>query len=103
MAEISKKTKKRIKSSSTTKFVGAILTIFSVFVAANLVVQLNTYAQLKSEKEILESRIAEENEKKEDYNHQMEYYSTDEYIEKIAREQLGLVKPDEIVFKINND
>ena len=29
------------------------------------------------------------------------YYSTDEYIEKIAREQLGLVMPDEIVFKVD--
>ena len=40
--------------------------------------------------------------KKEEYNNQMEYYSTDEYIEKIAREQLGLVMPDEIVFKVDN-
>ena len=30
------------------------------------------------------------------------FCDTDEYIEKIAREQLGLVMPDEIVFKINN-
>ncbi len=103
MAKINKKSKQKMKSSSTTKFVGIILTVFSVFVVANLVVQLNTYAQLKSEKEKIESRIAEENKKKEDYNNQMEYFSTDEYIEKIAREQLGLVMPDEIVFKINND
>lgn len=103
MTKADNKTKKKIKSSSTTKFVGVILTVFSVFVVANLVIQLNTYAQLKSEKEALETRIAEENKKKEDYNNQMEYYSTDEYIEKIAREQLGLVMPDEIVFKINND
>lgn len=103
MAKTNKKIKQKIKRSSTTKFVGIILTVFSVFVAANLVIQLNTYAQLKSEKEQIQNRIVEENSKKEDYNNQMEYYSTDEYIEKIAREQLGLVMPDEIVFKINND
>ncbi|MEA4971928.1 MAG: septum formation initiator family protein [Candidatus Metalachnospira sp.] len=103
MAKTNKKTSQKAKRSSTTKFVGIILTVFSVFVAVNLVLQLNTYAQLKSEKETIENRIEEENKKKEDYNNQMEYYSTDEYIEKIAREQLGLVMPDEIVFKINND
>jgi len=103
MAKENIKSKKKNKSLTTTKFVGIILTVFSVFVVANLVVQLNTYAQLKSEKEKIESRIEEENKKKEDYNNQMEYYSTNEYIEKIAREQLGLVMPDEIVFKINND
>jgi len=31
-------------------------------------------------------------------NTQEEYYSSDEYIEKIAREQLSLVKPNEILF-----
>ena len=44
-----------------------------------------------------------EKQKKEEYSNQMEYYSTDEYIEKIAREQLGLVMPDEIVFKVDNN
>ena len=57
---------------------------------------------LKAQKDDLENRIEEEKQKKEEYNNQMEYYSTDEYIEKIAREQLGLVMPDEIVFKVDN-
>ena len=48
---------------------------------------------LKAQKDDLENRIEEEKQKKEEYNNQMEYYSTDEYIEKIAREQLGLVMP----------
>ena len=58
--------------------------------------------RLKVDKEKLEDEIAEENKKKQEYTNQMEYYTTDEYIEKIAREQLGLVMQDEIVFKINN-
>ncbi len=67
-----------------------------------MAIQLNTYVALKAQKEDLEKQIEEETEKKEEYNNQMEYYSTDEYIEKIAREQLGLVMPDEIVFKVDN-
>ena len=91
-----KKAKLKKKRSSTSKFVGAI------FVVVNIAIQLNTYVALKAQKEDLESQIEEENRKKEEYNNQMEYYSTDEYIEKIAREQLGLVMPDEIVFKVDS-
>lgn len=96
------KTKKKNKRALSGKIMVVALTAFSVFVAVNLVWQLNTYAQLKVDKERLEAEIAEENKKKQEYTNQMEYYTTDEYIEKIAREQLGLVMPDEIVFKINN-
>ncbi|GFI61757.1 cell division protein FtsL [Clostridiales bacterium] len=84
------------------RFVGAILFIFSIFVVVNTAIQLNTYVMLRAQKEMLEGQIEEEKLKKEEYSNQMEYYSTDEYIEKIAREQLGLVKPDEIIFKVDN-
>ncbi len=96
------KGKKKSKRALSGKVMAVVLTVFSVFVAVNLIWQLNTYAQLKVDKEKLEAEIAEENKKKQEYTNQMEYYTTDEYIEKIAREQLGLVMPDEIVFKINN-
>lgn len=98
--KISNKPKR--KKFGTTKFVGMILLGLSVCVVVNVAIQLNTYVALKAQKEDLEKQIEEETEKKEEYNNQMEYYSTDEYIEKIAREQLGLVMPDEIVFKVDN-
>lgn len=103
MAVKNKKQKIKKKRSSTSKFVGIILVAFSIFVVVNIAIQLNTYVALKTQKDDLESRIEEEKQKREEYNNQMEYYSTDEYIEKIAREQLGLVMPDEIVFKVDNE
>ena len=101
-AENNKKQKIKKKKSSTSILVGFILAAFSVFVVVNIAIQLNTYVSLKAQKDDLENCIEEEKQKKEEYNNQMEYYSTDEYIEKIAREQLGLVMPDEIVFKVDN-
>lgn len=95
--------KPKRKRSKSGRFIGVILAVFSVFVAVNIAIQLNTYVELKAQKQELEEKIAEEEQKKEEYNNQMEYYSTDEYIEKIAREQLGLVMPDEIVFKVDTD
>lgn len=96
---LGKKTKR--KKSTSSKFIGAIIFIFMLFVSVNVVIQLNTYIDLKAQEEKLEEKIREEQYKQEEYNNQMDYYNTDEYIEKIAREQLGLVMPDEIVFKID--
>ena len=47
--------------------------------------------------EILES-IEYENQRIEEIDAVMEKVGTDEYIEKIAREKLGMIKSDEIVF-----
>ena len=54
------KEKKKSKRALSGKVMAVVLTVFSVFVAVNLIWQLNTYAQLKVDKEKLEAEIAEE-------------------------------------------
>ncbi len=46
----------------------------------------------------LETKIAEEKERQAEVDDMRENMDTDEYIEKIARDRLGMVKSDEIVF-----
>ena len=91
------------KKSSFVKFIGIVLALFTVFVSVFIAKQLNEYIGLKAEKEELEVRIEEETHKNQEYANRMEYYNTDEYIEKIARDQLGLVMPDELVFKVDKE
>lgn len=47
----------------------------------------------------LEQAIEDEKERTEDINQLRKYMQTDEYAEELAREKLGLVKDNEIVFK----
>lgn len=47
----------------------------------------------------LETQIETETKRTEDIEKQSEYMKSDEYIAKIAREKLGLVNDDEIMFK----
>lgn len=47
----------------------------------------------------LEQQIAEENARTEDIGQMQEEMQSDEYLEKIAKERLGFVKENEIVFK----
>ena len=50
-------------------------------------------------KENLDQRIADEKERTVEIDNLKDYMKTDESAEEVARERLGLVKPDEIVFQ----
>lgn len=58
--------------------------------------------EYKNEIESLQSQIAEQKEYGKELDKTAEEYSSDEYIEKYAR-ILGLVKPDEKIFRNYND
>lgn len=47
----------------------------------------------------LESMIAEEEERAKELEEYRKYIQTKKYIEEVAKEKLGLVYPDEIIFK----
>lgn len=58
--------------------------------------------EYKNEIESLESQIAEQKEYGKELDKTAKEYSSDEYVEKHAR-KLGLVKPDEKIFRNYND
>ncbi len=53
----------------------------------------------EAKKEKLTQEIAEEKERTAEIDSLKTYMKTDAYAEEVAREKLGLVKPDEIVFE----
>ncbi|MBQ2678624.1 MAG: septum formation initiator family protein [Firmicutes bacterium] len=74
------------------------MVIFAVVIVFSISSNLNKYKELKSEETLLKENIAAENEKTEKLYEEKEYYTSDDYIEVVARNQLGLIKPNEIVF-----
>lgn len=54
---------------------------------------------LSAKKAKLTSEIELEKERKQELDNQETYMQTDEYTEKVAREKLGMVKDNEILFK----
>ena len=53
----------------------------------------------KEQEEELQTQIDAEKERSEEINKLKKYVGTDEYIEEVAREKLGLVKEIEILFR----
>lgn len=77
-------------------FVVAILFIAMMTQSISVEKQLSQYQQ---ELEKLDNKMTEETERTKEIDDMKEYMETDEYAEEVARDKLGLVKDNEIVFK----
>lgn len=55
--------------------------------------------ELMAQKENLQTQILEEEERRDSLNEEKAYRQTKQYVEEVAREKLGLVKPDDILLR----
>ena len=94
----SRSKKNRGKKSFTAVFVTAFMLMFSFIVGVNFLNQTSIYQSLKAEETSLLEEIEKERQRGMQLENDKEYYSSDAYIEKAAREQLGMVKPDEVLY-----
>lgn len=101
MAVKGKRVKKR--KSGINYIVGAFMLVFAVIVCVNVGIQLNRYSALKETEAQITMEIEDEQLRSVELKAQQEYYMSDDYIESVARNQLGLIKPDERVFINKSD
>ncbi len=74
----------------------AVVAIFFIFGRQNLVAKNNEY---EARKQQLEERIEQQQQVQQELQERAKYVQTKKYIEEIAKSKLGLVYPDEIIFK----
>lgn len=95
-----KKRKKRMNQNGiamlSITFVVGVLFISMMTMSLNLQQQIS---DCKTEMKEVQSQIDEENERTKEIDETKERMDTDEYVAEVAREKLGLVKDNEIVFK----
>ena len=95
-----KKTQKpKNKKSYTHKFGIYFLLAFVIAVGAGVTYRRTVLKELTERGERLEAQVETARQENIKLTNEEEYFTSDAYIEKIAREQLGLVMPDEVVFK----
>ena len=91
-----KKNKKSKKISGL--FLRVFVLVFVVAVAVGIGRQAARYQVVKDETASVAAQVKEEKEKQQEFEARREYYTSDAYIEQIAREQLGMVKSNEILY-----
>lgn len=91
------------RKSGINYIAGAFMLVFAVIVCVNVGIQLNRYSALKETEAQITMEIEDEQLRSVELKAQQEYYMSDDYIESVARNQLGLIKPDERVFINKSD
>ena len=92
-----KKRKKRMNQNGIAML--SITFVVGVLFIAMMTMSLNLQQQISDCKKEVQSQIDEENERTKEIDETKERMDTDEYVAEVAREKLGLVKDNEIVFK----
>lgn len=98
------KKKSRKKRIAGYNYLGMIAIALVVFILLGVLMMKsedlqNRLAVYDAKAATLEQAIEDEKERTETIDELREYMQTDEYAEEVAREKLGLVKENEIVFK----
>ena len=97
--------KDRKKNARLRQHKRSVLLICMILVALSGVLAVSSIrlhaknAQYKAQEEELERQIKEEEQRAKEVEEFEQYVKTDDYIKETAEEKLGLVDPNEIVFK----
>ncbi|HBF66017.1 MAG TPA: hypothetical protein DDW34_10040 [Clostridium sp.] len=79
-------------------FVRIFLSVFVCAVAFGVFGRSRACDRLRQERLDVASQIQMEQEKKLELEERKKYYNSDSYIEQIAKEQLGMIKPNEVLY-----
>ncbi len=93
---------KKTKRARTGKICISFMVLILAGILSFQIVRLyNKDAAYQEQEKELETQLAEEQQRSDDLQQEQEYIGTDEYVEDVARTKLGMVYPDEILFKEN--
>lgn len=95
MTKLKKSQKPSRKKSKTAKIFWAVVFLYVGYIFVQQQVRLH---DLRVEEKQVAAEIKQAQSENEDLAHTKDIMESDEYIEKIARQKLGFVKPDEQVF-----
>ncbi|SCP99581.1 FtsB family cell division protein [Anaerobium acetethylicum] len=79
--------------------IGAVLIMVLIVVAVNCLRLHDKNLEYSHKEKVLQEQIAEEQKRTEEIQELEKYVKTKKYIEEVAKEKLGLVYEDEIIFK----
>lgn len=103
MGKIKGKLKKRKSTRRQSNFTSLVIVAAVVFVCLVVCIRVadlyDKSKELQATEIALEQKIEQANLERENLIAQEQYMMTNEYIEDVAKEKLGLVYPDEIVIK----
>lgn len=96
---MAKRQRNRVKTKKGMWIVVVVALVLCGFMMFEQYHLSKTSKALAIQEQELETKIEAANDKKEALDNQEAYMQTSEYVEQVAREKLGMVKDNEILFK----
>lgn len=87
-----------MNASKKKKLIFVIVSLFLVYFTVTFIDQQKLLDSKSNQIKDIEEKIANEQKVNEELNRQKEIINSDEYVEKVAREKLGMVKGGEKIF-----
>ena len=98
MQKLQRRSRLQSHKKSVLLISGTIIVLFAVIFGAGMNLRTRNQALIAQEIE-LQAQLEEEEVRAEEIDELTKYVGTDEYIEAVAKEKLGLVKKGEILFR----
>ncbi len=96
---VSRRKNKGMSHAASKKLIGGIIVVFVLFIGTACLTLMSENATKREQEAELMQKLKEEQQRVEEISAYKEYTNTDEYVEKVAKEKLGLVYPQEIILK----
>jgi len=94
---------KKNKKTKPSRFKNFLFVMFWLLILGSFTVliveQANGYNRLHSDMTRIRQQIDAEEAIANDLNNQIHFFDNDAHIERLARERLGMVRPDELLFR----
>lgn len=94
--------RRRIQTRRMIISISAVALLFCIVLGAQMIQKYSTLKELKEQQQELEQQYQKELALSEELKEQEAYVKTDDYVEEMAR-RLGLLYPDEVIFKPEQD
>ncbi|MGN0169398.1 MAG: septum formation initiator family protein [Lachnospiraceae bacterium] len=95
--------RKRRRKKQTTRVVTAVLLLLLIVLGFNVIKLYQKNQVYAAKQEALEQQYEEQVQRQDDLNAYEKFTRTMEYVEQVAREKLGLVFGNEIIFKSDDN
>lgn len=92
--------RRKKRQSRTGKIcISCMVLVLTLIMSVQIVRLYHKDQEYQKQQQELEVQLAQEQQRAEELAQRQEYVGTDQYVEDVARQKLGMVYPDEIVFK----
>lgn len=99
MSNVKQKKRKVQQHKASILGITGVVLLLAIILTVGSISQKQKLDERKDQQAVLEEQVEEERQRAEELDELEEYVGTDEYVEDVAKDKMGMIKENEIIFK----